>query len=62
MSKRIQLDLSDKQFHDLWLEASRKGFLREDPRKAWSEREKRECIKVYLMGMVEDMALEKPLE
>lgn len=46
---RFILTTSDEQFHALWLLASSAGvYEREDRSKAWSDREKRECINTWL--------------
>lgn len=49
---RIQVELTDSRFNELWNEAARSGFRRVDPRKSWTEKEKKEAIRWLLTAAI----------
>lgn len=42
---RIQVELTDEDFQRLWLEAHKLGFMRVEPKKAWTVNEKKEAVR-----------------
>jgi hypothetical protein len=49
---RIQID-PDCTLDALWHAASKAGFLRADPRKTWTEHEKKEAARWFIERLVE---------
>ena len=41
----IPLVLSHEEYHFLWNEAARQGFIRDEPSKAWTVTEQRQAIR-----------------
>lgn len=46
---RLIVDLTEEQFKNLWNRAVREvHFLREEPRKAWHDKERREIVRRWI--------------
>lgn len=56
--KKLTLKLNDVQFNALWNESAG-TFLRAEPKKRWTEKEKREAVTAYLMKFINRITKER---
>lgn len=55
MTHRLMIETTVGDIDLLWHQAVKHGFTREEPRKRWSEREKREAAKYEVQHYIESL-------